>query len=156
MLKPFKRNVHCPTCDSAYIGDIMAQILRNEWQINMVGTIQLNRCGADAGSTCKEMTLHTYESAVWQHNTIPLCMAAWADNAVVKTLSNFHTPVVIEEGLLRRGIDEDGNRERDQSYVDAPEQMVDYCNTFHLIDKGNGIESRYVMGRVAVRNMGGR
>ena len=44
-------------------------------------------------------------------------------------------------------MDDDGNREKDQAYVDAPEQMVAYCKTFYLIDKGNGIESRYVLGK---------
>ena len=73
---------------------------------------------------------------------------------VVNTLSNIQTPVVIEEGLLRRGIDEMGNWHTDQSYVDTIEQMIDYCNTFHLIDKGNGVESRFVMAKGGSKSHG--
>ena len=63
----------------------MAQVSRNEWKVNMVGTIQSNQTGADIKPTCDKMKLRTYETAVWQHKTKPLCVAAWADNAVVKT-----------------------------------------------------------------------
>ena len=38
MLDAFKGKGHCVTMDSAYMGDIMAQIGHEEWQINMVGT----------------------------------------------------------------------------------------------------------------------
>ena len=67
----------------------------------LVGTIQSVWTSADVAETCKEMVVRTHECAVWQHNTHPLCVAAWADNAVVKTLSNFHTAVVIEDALLQ-------------------------------------------------------
>ena len=85
-----------------------------------------------------------------QHNTLSLCVAAWADNAAVKTFYNFQNAVVIEDALLQQGMDDDGNREKDQALVDAPEQMVAYCETFQLDDKGNSVESRYLLG------MGGR
>jgi hypothetical protein len=31
------------------------------------------------------------------------------------------------------------SREREQSDVDYTEQQTDYCSTYHLIDKGNGV-----------------
>ena len=145
MLTSFKGNGHCVTCDSAYMGDTMAQVSRNEWKVNMVGTIQSNRTSADIKPTCDKMKLRTYETAVWQHKTKPLYVAAWADNAVFKTLSNFHSSKVIIEGIRRCGLDADGKRMKDPAPVNCPEQMVAYCETFHLIDKGNGVESRYTL-----------
>ena len=38
---------------STYMGDIMAHICRYEWQINMVGTAQANRTGADVDDVKK-------------------------------------------------------------------------------------------------------
>ena len=63
----------------------------------------------------------------------------------MKTLSNFHLSVVIDKGVQRRGLDEDGKRMKNLSPVDCPEQMVAYWKTFHLIDKENGVELRYTM-----------
>ena len=71
----------------------------------------------------------------------------WADNAIVKTLSNFHSPKLLAagSGVLRRHC-VNGVRERTPTEVPCPEQQKDYCETFHLIDKGNGKESKYDMG----------
>ena len=55
MLTPFKGTGHCVTCDSAYMGDIIAQVSRNEWKINMVGTIRSNQTGVDIKATCDAM-----------------------------------------------------------------------------------------------------
>ena len=49
-------------------------------------------------------------------------------------------------GVLRKKRDEDGKRERHKTEVPCPEQTKDYCNTFHLIDKGNGVEASYDLG----------
>ena len=65
--------------------------------------------------------MRTHEYPVWKHNNLPRCAATWADNAVVETLSNFHTAVVIEDTLLRQGMNDDGNWENDQALVDALE-----------------------------------
>jgi hypothetical protein len=46
MLDPFKHNGHCVVMDSAYMSDAMCQVDREEWKINMVGTCQMDRCGA--------------------------------------------------------------------------------------------------------------
>jgi hypothetical protein len=47
MLDDFKGAGHCCTMDSAYMGVIMAMIGCDVWGINMVGTAQLNRIGAN-------------------------------------------------------------------------------------------------------------
>ena len=82
---------------------------------------------------------------MYQHKTEPLTYTIWADNNFVKTLSNFHSPFV-EQEALRRKKKEDWVRQSSQTYVAAPEQQVDYCNTFHLIDKGNGAEAKFDLG----------
>ena len=51
-------------------------------------------------------------------------------------------------------MDDDGNREKDQALVDAPEQNVAYCKMFHLIDKGNGAESCYVLRKYGSKTDG--
>ena len=51
--------------DSAYMGDIMAKIGQYQQQINMVGTAQANRTGADAGPDCKKMKKGTQETTIW-------------------------------------------------------------------------------------------
>jgi hypothetical protein len=63
-------------------------------------------------------------------------------------LSNFHGPEILEAGMgvLRKMRDEDGKRERHKTKVPCPAQTKDYCNTFHLIDKGNGAEASYDLG----------
>ena len=43
MLDPFKLQGHCVVVDSAYMGNAMAQVGREVWEINMVGMVQLNR-----------------------------------------------------------------------------------------------------------------
>jgi hypothetical protein len=40
MLESFKHKGHCVVMDSAYMGDAMCQVGREEWKINMVGTVQ--------------------------------------------------------------------------------------------------------------------
>jgi hypothetical protein len=42
LLNNFKGKGHCVTMDSAYMGDIMAQIGCKEWKMNLVGTAQSN------------------------------------------------------------------------------------------------------------------
>ena len=73
---------------------------------------------------------------------------------VVKTLSNFHSHKVISAGIKQRGMDTDDKRMKDPAPIDCPEQMVAYCETFHLIDKGNGVESRYIMANGGSKSHG--
>lgn len=67
----------------------------------MMGTLGSDHTGADIKPVCDGMKKCTYDTAVWQHNKLKLCVAAWANNTVVKTLSNFHCTMVIEveEGI---------------------------------------------------------
>ena len=113
MLDAFKNKGHCVTMDSAYMGDIMAMIGRDVWRINMVGTAQANRTRADIDCT-KSMKKGTYKAICWQHVWWSLCFAVWSDNALVRTLSNFHGPEILKAGMgvLRKLRDEDGKRER--------------------------------------------
>jgi hypothetical protein len=62
----------------------------------------------------------------------------------MKTLSNFHSPLIIRGGMRRKRRDrQTKRREREQSEVDCSEQQIDYCKTYHKIDKGNGFEAKY-------------
>ena len=138
----------CVTMDSAYMSDIMAQIGRFEWEINMMGTSQVNWTGANAKATVdamKKTKKGTHATSMWQHNTLPLVFAAWADNAIVKTFSNFHSPVVIEDCVHRR-CKIDGVRQCDSVGVPVPARVKAYCETFHKIDNGNGAEGKYDLG----------
>ena len=87
----------------------------------------------------------THKSVMWQHNTLPLAFAAWANNAIVKSLSNFHSPIVIQDSA-RRWCKIDGASQRDQVGVSVPVQGKDYPETFQKIDKGNDAEANYDMG----------
>ena len=49
-LNPFKGKGHNVRMDSAYMGNIMAQIGHEEWKVNMNGMAQCNRTGAGAPS----------------------------------------------------------------------------------------------------------
>jgi hypothetical protein len=49
-------------------------------------------------------------------------------------------------GVLRKMLAEDGKRERHKTEVPCPAQTKDYCNTFHIIHKGNGAEASYDLG----------
>ena len=145
MLEDFKGRGHGLTIDSAYMGDIMALIGRYKWEVNIVGTAQENCTGADTAEEKKALEKGTYEAVMWQHALLPLCFAIWCDNNFVRTLSNFNSPKLIKDGLMRKRRF-DGKRERKQSPVDCPEQNRDYSKTFHLIDKGNGAEAKYDLG----------
>jgi hypothetical protein len=147
MLNNFKNNGHCVTMDNAYIGDIMAMIGRDVWCINMVGTAQVNRTGANIDCT-KLMKKGTYSSVCWQHVWQSLCFALWSNKALVRMLSNFHGPEILEAGMgvLQKKRDSNGKRERTKMEVPCPAQTQDYCNTFHLINKGNGVEANYDLG----------
>jgi hypothetical protein len=130
------------------MGDIMTQVGREVWSMNMVSTLQCNRSRVDTAKTTKKMKPGTYDLVMWQHNNKPLILAAWGDNSVVITLSNCHWPEVLAagDGMNRKRRDNNGMRERMWTEVPCPAQMKYYCQTFHLIDKGNGAEKMYDMG----------
>ena len=102
MLGKFKGKGHCVSIDSAYMGDIMTLIGHHEWKIKMLGTTQENRTGADNAAEKKAMKKNTYETAMWQHDCESLCYAIWSGNNLIQTLSNFHTPMVVEGGMKRK------------------------------------------------------
>jgi hypothetical protein len=85
MLDPFKHKGHCVVMDSAYMGDAMCQVGYEEW-----------------GIKAKEIKKGTHKSLLYQHKTKPLLHAVWADNTFVKTLSNFHSPTIVEGGMKTR------------------------------------------------------
>ena len=72
----------------------------------------------------------------------------WSDNALVRTLSIFHGPMILEagRGVLQKKRDSNEKRERTKTEVSSPAQTRDYCKTFHLIDKENGAEANYDLG----------
>jgi hypothetical protein len=114
----------------------------------MVGTVQSSRTGGGwlgkAAIKAKEIEKGTHESLLYQHTTKPLLHDVWADNNFVKTLSNFHSPNIVARGMKRRVRDPvTKDRAREQSDVDCNAQQIDYCKTYHKIDKGNGAEAKY-------------
>jgi hypothetical protein len=148
MLDPFKAVGHCVVMDSAYMGDAMCQVGWAEWSINMDGTFQSSLTGGGclgkAAIKAKGIEKGTHESLLYQHNTKPWLHAVWADNNFVKTFSNFHSPTIVEGGMKRRVRDPiTKNRVREQRDVDCNAQQIDYCKTYHKIDKGNGAEAKY-------------
>ena len=77
ILDDFKDMCMACTMDSAYMGDIMAQIGREVWGFNFVGTSQTNRTGVPAKEDKKLMKVETYKSVMYQHKTEPLVYAMW-------------------------------------------------------------------------------
>jgi hypothetical protein len=70
-----------------------------------------------------------------------------SDKALVRMLSNFHGPEILEAGMgVLQKRDGNGEWERTTTKVPCPVQIQDYCNIFHLIDKGNGAEANYDLG----------
>jgi hypothetical protein len=68
ILDPFKNKGHCVVMDSAYMSDAMCQVGREEWKINMVGTVQTDRCGAGplgkAACKAKVIEIHTHSPVI--------------------------------------------------------------------------------------------
>ena len=146
MLNPFKGKGYYVTCGSVYMGNIItAQVSHKEWKINMVIIIQLDQLGSDIELVCDAMKKRMYDTIIWQHKELDLCVAACADDAVVKTLSNFYCTIVINQGIQQQGLSKYSKRMKDPAPVDCSEQMIAYSETFHLIGKGNSVESRYIM-----------
>jgi hypothetical protein len=137
---------HIATMDSAYMGELAAQVGREVWKLNMVGTSQCNRTGAgkEVKAQRKKMKIGSYEGCFFQHKTLPLLVGLWADNNIVTTLSNYHSPEICAEGsgvLRRKKVNK--VREREKSEVRCPMQNRDYSRQFHWIDKGNGKEAKF-------------
>ena len=97
----------------------MAQIGRHEWKMNMVGTSNENRTGADIKEEKNGMKQGTYKIIMFQHKREDLDYAMWTDNNIVRTLSNFQSPEILEAGLKRKK-KMDGVHEHDQTPVPCP------------------------------------
>ena len=74
-----------------------------------------------------------------------MCYTIWSDNNIVCNLSDFHTPKVVDTSVNRK-TNINGVQERAQIDVPCPQQNIDYLETLHLIDKGNGAEVKYELG----------
>ena len=97
--------------------------------MNMVGTCQSDRTGAceAAKEEKKGMKEGTYESVLFQHKDKPLTYTMWADNNIMKTLSNFHAPGILPVGRgLKRRRRVEGIREEEQTEVSCPTQHKAY------------------------------
>ncbi len=60
ILDNFKGKGLCVTMDSTSMGEMMAQIRQEEWQLNMVGTSQSSRVGAGVNDIVNKMKVGTY------------------------------------------------------------------------------------------------
>jgi hypothetical protein len=106
----------------------------------MVGTCQTDRCGAGSlGKTtvkADEIEIGGHESLLYQHNTKPLTYAIWANNNLVKTLSNFRSPAIGQGGIKRKIRNPLTNqRERVQSDVNVMISKTIVQLLFRNIDK---------------------
>jgi hypothetical protein len=150
MLESFKGKGHSVVMDSAYMSDDMCLVGRYVWLFNFVGTVMANRTGAGflAKESIKanEIVIGCHDLLLYQHNTHPLMYAVsvWADNNFVRTLSNFHSAIVVPNGIMRKCRDPITKvRAREPTEVNISEQQLDYCDTYYMIDKGNGAEAKY-------------
>ena len=103
--------------------------------MNMVGLAQVNLTGTNAKVTVdsmKKTKKGTHKMVMWQHNTLPLVFTAWADNTIVKSLSDCHSPIIIQDGV-QCCYKIDGARQRDPVGVPVPGQQKDYSEKFHKI-----------------------
>ena len=139
MLDNYEGKGHCVMVDSASMGDLMALIGCHEWKISMVGTSQENRTKADIEEEKEGMKKKMNDAVIWQHTNEHLLYAIWSDNNLGHTLSNFHT----QEVGIKRKRKANKRREREPAAVPCPQQNINYSNTFHQIDKGNGVEAKY-------------
>ncbi|MGK3756585.1 MAG: hypothetical protein ACI8RD_008899 [Bacillariaceae sp.] len=104
MLESFKGKGHSVVMDTAYISDAMCLVGLYVWLFNFLGTVISNRTGAGtlgkAACLANEIVIGGHDSLLFQHNTHPLMYAVWGDNNFVRTLSNFHSPIVVPNGIF--------------------------------------------------------
>ena len=94
------------------------------------------------------------EGKFWVHKTKPLCVAIWADNMHVLTLSNHHSPrfVPATEGVYRRKRNEDGTRDQFATCVKIPAQTRRYVETFFRIDQKNKRDAMFDLKMVSKKH----
>ena len=110
--------------------------------MNMVGSAQVNRTEADDKAAITQMKKHEEKLNLWQRNNLLFAFAAWSNNSIVKSLSNFHSPVIIPIGVQQQ-IKIDKVRQCKPVGIPVALQQIDYSKTFNLIDKGNSAEIKY-------------
>ena len=66
----------------------------------------------------------TYKSIIFQHDSEELVLAMWSNNNIVRTLSNFHYPNIVEDGLNRKK-KVDGKHDHAQTPMQCPQQNKD-------------------------------
>ena len=67
-----------------------------------------------------------------KHKTLLLVFIAWPDNFIVKLLSNFHSPIIIQNAVWCL-YKIDGVRQHDTVGVPVLEQQKDYSKTYYKI-----------------------
>ena len=144
----FKGKGHYVINGFSYMSDAMCLVGWYVWLLNFVGTCMANWCGVGSlgKDACKanEIVIGGHDSLLYQHNTHPLMYAAWGDNNFVRTLSNFHSPIVVPFEIMRKVWDPFTKvRAGEPTEVHVPEHQLDYCETYYWIDKGNGAEAKY-------------
>ena len=132
--------------DSVYMRDIMAQIGKFEWGINMDNDTSVDCTGANTKPTTNMMEKENQELHLWQHNNLPLVFSTWSDNNVVKSLYNFHPPVIIPDWVQGQ-IKTNKVRQPNPVGIPIPLQQKEYSEMLYLIDKGNSTKVKYVIGK---------
>ena len=159
-LGPFMGRGCIVTMDSAYMGELLAQVATKAWKVNVISTAQVNRCGPDPNLVKAErskMKPGTYECKFFVHKTSPLCVAPWADNNIVTTLSNHHSPEILKEGegVFRRKKNKDGGRDMVATAVKIPLQTSAYTHKFFKffkIDKRNQKDAQFDLKGVSKKH----
>ena len=67
----------CATMDLAYMGKLLARVATKAWKMNVVGTIQCNRCGLNKHLVKSERNVTkkgTYTCKLFVHEKLPLCV----------------------------------------------------------------------------------
>ena len=85
VLDPFKGKGHSVVCDSTHMSEIMANIARVIWVINLIGTCPCNRIGAD--TDCLKdgvVEVGSCDSVAWQRKDGKLSFCVWGDDNLVK------------------------------------------------------------------------
>ncbi len=67
----------------------------------------------------------TYDAVCFQHVWQSLCFTVWSDNALVRTLSKFHSPEILKAGMgvMQKKRNCEGKQERTKTAVPCPARM---------------------------------
>lgn len=94
--------------------------------------------------SCKNMKKGMHKLDMWQRKELPSVFVTWSDNNIVKILSNYHTPFVVQRGLESRiKMMNYVNKFKHLLSVHTPSYQVKYFESFALIDKEYRFKSKY-------------